>query len=324
MAVSQTHKDVTVELCRESSAGLTLRLGLRPRALALPCRPPLAVYAGALAQGRLGLRFHAVKLGGVARSVQLSLVCEDAVALRTLWRHVTQTLTGGAATGAGAAPAAKPKSLPSRRPLGCATNTVHLLSTPGGCSSGHGLQRHGGAACAPGATGTGATPAGAPGPRPAGRPREPSGLSAEQERAVGLVRGGRSVFLTGGAGTGKSRVLQALISELPPATTFVTASTGLAASALGGTTLHAFAGVGGGEGSVAELAARAGRGESALRWRRAAVLVVDEVSMLDARLFETLEEVARKLRGDPRPFGGIQLVLSGDFHQARRPGFPRA
>ena len=49
------------------------------------------------------------------------------------------------------------------------------------------------------------------------------------------------------------------------------------------------------------------------RWRRTRVLVLDEVSMIDGRLFDFAEELARRVRGLDRPFGGIQLVLCGDF-----------
>ena len=68
-------------------------------------------------------------------------------------------------------------------------------------------------------------------------------LIAEQMAVVNAVRAGRSVFFTGSAGTGKSYLLKRLITMLPPQSTFVTASTGAAACHIGGTTLHAFAGV---------------------------------------------------------------------------------
>ena len=68
-------------------------------------------------------------------------------------------------------------------------------------------------------------------------------LIAEQMAVLNAVRAGRSVFFTGSAGTGKSYLLKRLITMLPPQSTFVTASTGAAACHIGGTTLHAFAGV---------------------------------------------------------------------------------
>jgi ATP-dependent DNA helicase PIF1 len=51
------------------------------------------------------------------------------------------------------------------------------------------------------------------------------------------------------------------------------------------------------------------------RWLRTKVLVVDEVSMVDGDLFDKLEEIARRIRNNGRPFGGIQLVVTGDFFQ---------
>jgi hypothetical protein len=83
--------------------------------------------------------------------------------------------------------------------------------------------------------------------------------------------------LAGCAGTGKSLLLRALLRVLPPASTFVTGTTGLAGAALGGVTINSFAGVGRAEGSPAELAARAARGAAAVRWRQAEVLIIDEV-----------------------------------------------
>lgn len=68
-------------------------------------------------------------------------------------------------------------------------------------------------------------------------------LIPEQMAVVNAIRAGRSVFFTGSAGTGKSYLLKRLITMLPPQSTFVTASTGAAACHIGGTTLHAFAGV---------------------------------------------------------------------------------
>ena len=68
-------------------------------------------------------------------------------------------------------------------------------------------------------------------------------LIPEQMAVVNAIRAGKSVFFTGGAGTGKSYLLKRLITLLPPQSTFITASTGAAACHIGGTTLHAFAGV---------------------------------------------------------------------------------
>lgn len=83
--------------------------------------------------------------------------------------------------------------------------------------------------------------------------------------------------MCGAAGTGKSLVLKHIVRALPGDSTFVTASTGLAACALGGTTLHAFAGVGRCS-DVASALLKASRLDARQRWNRATTLIVDEVS----------------------------------------------
>lgn len=140
-------------------------------------------------------------------------------------------------------------------------------------------------------------------------------LSAEQTRVLKMVKAGESVFFTGSAGTGKSYLLKRIISSLPPETTFATASTGAAASLIGGTTLHAFAGIGTGNGTLEHCISLASRESHAAVWRRCGCLVIDEVSMVDAEFFDKLEGVVRSLRRNRKPFGGIQLVLCGDFCQ---------
>ena len=96
----------------------------------------------------------------------------------------------------------------------------------------------------------------------------------------------------------------------------VTASTGLAACNIGGVTLHSFGGIGLGKEPAAELVRRIKKNSKAkTRWLKTKVLGVDEISMVDADLFDKLEEIARMIRGDGRPFGGLQLVITGDFFQ---------
>ena len=151
-------------------------------------------------------------------------------------------------------------------------------------------------------------------------PAEPEApLNREQSRALELASGGESLFMTGGAGVGKSftlsRLIRALQHRLGPQAVAVTASTGIAACHIGGTTLHSFAGIGLGEASPKQLVNKMNRHKRA-QWHVCQVLIIDEVSMLDAVLFDKLDQVARIVLGEPRlPFGGLQLVLSGDFFQ---------
>ena len=127
-----------------------------------------------------------------------------------------------------------------------------------------------------------------------------------------------SVFFTGNAGTGKSFLLRAIVQELHrrhSSGVFVTASTGIAAANVGGRTIHSFAGIGLGEDDAATMV-RTLKPNARARWRQAQVLVIDEISMLCGVLLDKLDSVGRAVRGQPdKPFGGIQVVLVGDFFQ---------
>jgi ATP-dependent DNA helicase PIF1 len=140
-------------------------------------------------------------------------------------------------------------------------------------------------------------------------------ISPEQARVLEMVKSGESVFFTGSAGTGKSHLLKRIIQSLPPDTTFPTASTGAAACLVGGTTLHAFAGMGNGGGTLDKCISLASRDPYAATWRRCQCLIIDEISMVDAEFFDKMEGVARAVRKSKAAFGGIQLVVCGDFLQ---------
>ena len=148
-------------------------------------------------------------------------------------------------------------------------------------------------------------------------------LSDEQKKIMNLVTEERkSVFFTGSAGTGKSVLLREIIKNLriqhktQPDRVAVTASTGLAACNVSGVTLHSFAGIGLGKEEVPELVKKIKRNQKAKsRWLRTKILIIDEISMVDGDLFDKLESIARIVRNNGRPFGGIQLVITGDFFQ---------
>jgi len=148
-------------------------------------------------------------------------------------------------------------------------------------------------------------------------------LSKEQRHVLRLVvDDGKSVFFTGSAGTGKSVLLREIIAVLrrkhqrETDRVAITASTGLAACNIGGVTLHSFSGIGLGKETVDELIKKIKKNQKARhRWMRTKVLIIDEVSMVDGDLFDKLEEIARRLRNNGRPFGGIQLIITGDFFQ---------
>ncbi|NXG21706.1 PIF1 helicase, partial [Grallaria varia] len=140
-------------------------------------------------------------------------------------------------------------------------------------------------------------------------------LSAEQEAVLGAVRSGKSIFFTGCAGTGKSFLLKRIVGSLPPNITYATASTGVAACHIGGTTLHAFAGIGSGKAPLEQCIQLAERPGVRQHWLACQHLIIDEISMVDGKFFDKLEAVARAVRKRDEPFGGIQLIICGDFLQ---------
>ncbi|KAM3965684.1 pif1 DNA helicase [Aphomia sociella] len=143
-----------------------------------------------------------------------------------------------------------------------------------------------------------------------------SSLNIEQQKVLEACLSGKNIFFTGSAGTGKSFLLKRIVAALPPDVTVATASTGVAACHVGGTTLHAFAGIGDGSGTLEVLSERAMKLPLvAQKWRKCKHLIIDEISMVDGTFFEKLEGVARHVRKTDKPFGGIQLILCGDFLQ---------
>jgi ATP-dependent DNA helicase PIF1 len=146
-------------------------------------------------------------------------------------------------------------------------------------------------------------------------------LTDEQRKAYDLVEEGKSIFLTGPGGTGKSFLLKAMYEMIPLRTekhVAVTAMTGCAALLIGrfAKTLHSWAGIGLGRENTATLTATIRRSGKALRrWLGTDILIIDEVSMMTPELLEKLDAVAKLLRRNSKPMGGLQLVFVGDFYQ---------
>lgn len=148
-------------------------------------------------------------------------------------------------------------------------------------------------------------------------------LSNEQKHVIDLVvNQGKSVFFTGPAGTGKSVLMRAIIEELKkkyakdPERVAVTASTGLAACNIGGITLHSFSGIGLGKEEQPVLVKKIRQNSKAKnRWLKTKCLIIDEISMVDGTLFDKLSGIGREIRRNGRPWGGIQLIITGDFFQ---------
>jgi len=141
-------------------------------------------------------------------------------------------------------------------------------------------------------------------------------------RFLGHVCNGHNVFLTGPAGTGKSYNVDQVTGDNPYIE--VTASTGIAALNVGGMTIHRWSGMllgpRPGEDFAEYFSAlardkRKGIRAGFNRVREADGLVIDEISMLPGRLLDYLDFHCRSIRRDDRPFGGIQIISTGDFLQ---------
>ena len=145
-------------------------------------------------------------------------------------------------------------------------------------------------------------------------------MNSEQEEAAELVTSGESILLSGSAGTGKSYTLTKIIewARMEQKNIGITALTGSAALLIGGRTLHSFLGIGLGTKSARELAdfVLIKNKKISNRIFQLDLLIIDEVSMLDDILFEKISKFLGIIRMKPHlPFGGIQIVLCGDFSQ---------
>ncbi len=130
------------------------------------------------------------------------------------------------------------------------------------------------------------------------------------------MHSGASVLLTGAAGAGKTYVLNGFIkaARAQGKSVAVTATTGLAATHLGGNTIHAWAGIGVLDELPKRFAERLSKARADIM-RKADVLVIDEISMLHDFRLDMVDQVLRVVRDADEQFGGLQVILSGDFFQ---------
>jgi hypothetical protein len=150
-----------------------------------------------------------------------------------------------------------------------------------------------------------------------------------QKEAFSILKLGYTTFLTGAAGAGKSYVLREYLTYLrehkvPYA---VTASTGIASTHIGGQTIHSWSGLGIRESlSPYDIDTLLEKQPLWKKWTSVSVLIIDEVSMLSAQFLDMLDALGRAMRRNELPFGGLQVIFSGDFFQlppiSKKDGIP--
>jgi ATP-dependent DNA helicase PIF1 len=143
-------------------------------------------------------------------------------------------------------------------------------------------------------------------------------LSQSQGEALAVILSGKNVFLTGEAGSGKSYLIKYLqqLMEEQGKSLVITATTGQAAWNISGITLHKFMAMGLATQDVDTLMQQVSKNKAAVaKFRRTNLLLIDEVSMLEEEFANKCDQVLRQCLGVARPFGGIQLILVGDFFQ---------
>ncbi|MFA6177822.1 MAG: PIF1 family DEAD/DEAH box helicase [Candidatus Paceibacterota bacterium] len=139
-----------------------------------------------------------------------------------------------------------------------------------------------------------------------------------QSEALNILKTGANVFLTGEPGAGKTHTINNFVNylracEVEPA---ITASTGIAATHIGGMTIHSWSGIGiRTKLDKYDLDKIASSEYVCKRVRRTHVLIIDEISMLSTKMLDMVDLVCREIKQNDEPFGGIQVILVGDFFQ---------
>lgn len=138
----------------------------------------------------------------------------------------------------------------------------------------------------------------------------------DQSLALSIMLSGESVFLTGPAGTGKTFLLNQFIeqSKKNGKKISITATTGIAATHLNGSTIHSWSGIGIRDSFENTFFDRLSKSRKDTI-EKTNILIIDEISMLNDFRLDMIDEVCKKVRNNEKPFGGLQVVFSGDFFQ---------
>jgi ATP-dependent exoDNAse (exonuclease V) alpha subunit len=143
-------------------------------------------------------------------------------------------------------------------------------------------------------------------------------LSDQQRLVIEAFEQGKNIFVTGSAGTGKSHLLNFFRKNYSLTDLAITASTGIAAVNIGGSTVHSWSGIGLGNLPIEQILHNISTKKFTQIRRRiqmAKALAIDEISMISAKTLETLDQVFQSVRGNKKPMGGLQIMMFGDFLQ---------
>lgn len=144
-------------------------------------------------------------------------------------------------------------------------------------------------------------------------------FSVSQQKAFDKYLKGENVFITGAGGTGKSYFIKKVYENAKSRglNVSVTAMTGCAALLLdcNAKTIHSWGSIGLGTDPIEVIIKRIVKYRKRDTWLNTDLLIVDEVSMLSCELFELLYRIAQDFRRNKKPFGNMQIIFSGDFHQ---------
>jgi ATP-dependent exoDNAse (exonuclease V) alpha subunit len=143
-------------------------------------------------------------------------------------------------------------------------------------------------------------------------------LSPKQQQATELFNQGQNLFISGGAGSGKSHLLQFFKRYFSQLGMEITASTGVSAINVGGSTIHSFSGIGLGNLPLEQtieniMLAKMSRVRRKIRQTN--ILAIDEISMISSSTLDLIDQVFREVRENNKPMGGMQIIFFGDFLQ---------